>query len=169
MLENQEQWASQINEMRIAIRNDQSLKEQALKSQGIIDQIELSKDKIEKGGVKSRKLTSSLDSIDEFRRGLLSESPINGLEISNGKIVINNIELEDVNTADLLTLSLEVAMLRMSEDGLRVVFVDNLERLDAENQGEYFAEAKANDIQIIGGLVGAGELKNLTDKDFELS
>jgi len=110
-------------------------------------------------------LERTLKKIDTYRAGLLDNAPIPGLEMDCGRLKINGIDLSQLNTGGLLELSLDLATLRMRDDDLRTVIVDNFECLDREHQKAFIEAALERDIQVFGGLLAEGETRTITDPE----
>ena len=110
-------------------------------------------------------LERTLNKIDSYRAGLLENAPIPGLEMENGRLALDGVDISQLNTGKLLELSLDLAALRMQEDDLRTVFVDNLECLDKEHQAAFITAVLARNIQAFGGLLAEGPVRTITDPE----
>jgi len=110
-------------------------------------------------------LERTLKKIDAYRAGLLQDAPIPGLEMENGRLALDGVDISQLNTGKLLELSLDLAALRMQEDDLRTVFVDNLECLDKEHQAAFITAVLARNIQAFGGLLAEGPVRTITDPE----
>lgn len=86
----------------------------------------------------SKQYDESLNELDGIKQGLLSNTPFKGLSISEGKIYINGIYFNQMNTASRIGFVVKMAELRAGEMGL--VCLDGMESLDA-NTLSYFALA----------------------------
>jgi hypothetical protein len=140
--------------------------EEAKAKAGLASKMELLKKQVEEQRIKlsaeetkSEQLTEILKCVTEYRQKLLATNPIKGLEMIDGKIFVDKILLSELNTARLIELSLELAAVKMADSELRVIFIDNLEALDAEHRKQFFQLAAEKDLQVIGAEVSEGELE----------
>jgi hypothetical protein len=101
--------------------------------------------------------------IREIRREpgrLLSqaETPIEDLSISeDGEVMVWNRLLASLSSSEQLRLALAVARATCGE--LKVLFLDGIERLDAEAQAELQRQAQEDEFQYFVTRVGRGELE----------
>lgn len=79
----------------------------------------------------SENLSSGLSEVETLKTGLLSNLPIEGLEITDGEILRHGISFDRLNTAQQVTIAVEVAKLRTKTLG--IVCLDGLERLDSDS------------------------------------
>ena len=110
-------------------------------------------------------LERTLKKIDAYRAGLLENAPIPGLEMENGRLALDGVDISRLNTGKLLELSLDLAALRMRDDDLRTIFVDNFECLDKEHQASFITAVLARNIQAFGGLLAEGPVRTITDPE----
>jgi hypothetical protein len=96
---------------------------------------------------------SGLIGLDSLRNRMLAKihETVPGLEVENGKLILDGVAFERVNTARRIEVCLLVARLRAKELGL-IVF-DNLECLDAETMAEFERQALASGLQYLLGRV----------------
>lgn len=109
---------------------------------------------------KSEQLTASLSELDSFRRRLISDLPIDGLEVNDKTILVNGIPFDQLNTAQKIQIAVDVACLRAQDSQLPIVWVDGAEALDEEHF-EFFCDALKK--KKVRALVG-----RRTDKPFEV-
>lgn len=86
----------------------------------------------------AERLTKALTGLTRLRVDLLKELPIPDMELRDGKIFVKDVAFDDLNEAQRLMISLELAVMAASELGL--VVVDGIERLDSANR-EHMIEA----------------------------
>lgn len=92
--------------------------------------------------------------------------PVAGLGIDNeGQITIHGRSISALSTGETLMLATEIAIATMPEDGLRVILVDGLEQLDAENRQMLFTKFVEAQVQVLATEVSEGELTVITEFD----
>lgn len=90
--------------------------------------------------------------------------PVAGLGIDNdGKITVHGLPISELSTGETLVLAAEIAIATMPRDGLRIVLVDGLERLDAENRRRLFAKFTEAQVQVLATEVAEGRLTVITE------
>lgn len=101
-------------------------------------------------------LESALTEIDRIKVELLENTPFKGLTIQDGKIYIDGVAFEHLNTASQVAFVIKLARLRAGELGF--VCLDNMESLDADTLGYFKAAAAKTDLQFIITRVGESDL-----------
>ena len=139
------------------LRNQQenNIRFQTLKEQA--DKFEFEANELQ---AKSTQLTNAIESLDAFRRGLLDNLPIEGLEIDDKIIKLNGVPFDQINTAEKIKLAVKVACLRAKEQPLPILFIDGSEALDTKNFGIFCEQLKQEDVWPFIGRV--------SDKPFEV-
>jgi DNA repair exonuclease SbcCD ATPase subunit len=97
--------------------------------------------------MKSSNLTAALDYLKYTKESLLQDLPIQGLEIIDGEIYLNDVTFDKLNTAKQIEVAIEIAKLRAKD--LKLICVDGLERFDTDNYNEFKKQALASDLQMI--------------------
>lgn len=156
LFEEQKELQEQKREL-VGLRNTQenNLRFQTLKEQADKFQVEA-----EQLQAKSAHLTVAIETLDLFRRGLLEDLPIEGLEVDDTTIRINGVPLDQTNTAEKIKLAVKVACLRAKKQPLPVLFIDGAEALDSANFELFCEELKAEGVWPFIGRV--------SDKPFEV-
>ena len=99
--------------------------------------------------------TAALDAIDAYRTSLLSSLPIPGLEVRDGEIYRDNVPFDRLNTAQRVSIAVEVAKLRAGRLG--VCCVDGLELMDPKTWEAFRAAARESDLQLFVTRVGESD------------
>lgn len=107
---------------------------------------------------RSERLTKALHSLDAFKRALLKDLPIEGLEVEGREIKVNGVPFDQVNTALRIRIAVQVATLRATGRALPVVFVDGAEALDHEQFDVLVKELEASGVQAFLSRVEDSEL-----------
>lgn len=90
--------------------------------------------------------TKALTDIDAYKIELLASLPIPGVEVIDGEIYRNGVVFDRLNTAQQVTIAVEIAKLRAGELG--VCCVDRLECLDPEAFEEFKAQILESGLQL---------------------
>jgi energy-coupling factor transporter ATP-binding protein EcfA2 len=107
---------------------------------------------------RSAELTKALEAIDAYKASLLSQLPIDGLEVLNGEIYRNGVHFDRLNTAQKVMIAVEIAKLRAGQ--LPVICVDGLELLDSETFDELRSQTLNSGLQLFVTRVTDTELDN---------
>jgi len=107
--------------------------------------------------------TTVIEKIDAYKVELLKEIPIEGLEISDGDILVNGVKFDQLNTAQRLRIAVAVAVMRESRNKLPLIWVDGAEALDSQNYADMIAMIEKSGIQAVVARVTDGELKVVTE------
>jgi chromosome segregation ATPase len=91
--------------------------------------------------------TSSIEALQAYKQSLCDDLPIDGLEITDGRLSFNGVPFETLNTASKVKLVIELAKLGAGDLG--VVIIDNSENLDSKSYAEFIKQAKKTDLQFI--------------------
>lgn len=100
-----------------------------------------------KATLESDALTKSLKALQEYKEDLCDDLPIEGLAIVDGKLSMNGIPFETLNTAERVKLVVELAKLTAGNIG--VVVIDNSENLDADTYKLFIEEARKTDLTFV--------------------
>jgi DNA repair exonuclease SbcCD ATPase subunit len=93
------------------------------------------------------RLTDILLGMDSLKAERMKQIPVQGLEVSDGSLLIDGVEFHRINTARQIAVAIEVARLRAKKIG--VVCVDGMERLDHDAFAEFERQAEASGLQFI--------------------
>jgi len=137
--------APQLEELagKVALANDNVLNEdRILKSKEYIEEGE---NEIEELKTSAEELSKSIDSLDDIKAVLMDNLPIDGLEVKDGDIYLDEIPFDTVNHSKRIRFALTVAGLRDST--LQLVCVDGLEALDEDSFEIFHKEAEKTEMQ----------------------
>ena len=90
--------------------------------------------------------TRALQDIELYKSELLSSLPIPGLEVREGEIYRDGVPFDRLNTAQQVSVAVEIAKLRAADIG--VICVDRIECLDAESMAAFKESALASGLQL---------------------
>lgn len=105
----------------------------------------------------SELLTTALEALDKYRRSLAEDIPIEGLEVDDNIIKVDDVPFEQLNTAKQIEIAVRVCCLRAEDKTLPLMFVDGLEALDSKNFELFCAEIKKRNVQAFVGRVQDSE------------
>ncbi len=106
---------------------------------------------------KSNAMTNQLKQIDQYKSDLCQDLPIKGLEITDGKLSMDGIPFETMNTASRVDLVIELA--KLSSGKLGLVILDNSEMLDSETYELFLEKASKTDLTFVVGRVKDHDLE----------
>lgn len=106
----------------------------------------------------SKRLTGSIDALDEFRRALAKDLPIEGVEVRGKELFVEGVVYDQVNTSRQIRLAVDIAVLRANPD-LPVLFVDGAEALDRDRFKMLVDELEKSPAQVFLARVTEGPLK----------
>lgn len=95
----------------------------------------------------SERLTTALNRLDGLKSRLLEDLPIEGAEIRDGRLLVDGIRFERLNSARQARIAVEVAKMRAGDLGL--VLVDNMELLDSETFEEFREALQESGLQAV--------------------
>ena len=105
----------------------------------------------------SEAMTEVLKKIKEYRNSLISNLPIQGLEVVNGDVFRDGVQFDKLNTAQKVDIAIQIASLRAK--GLPIACMDGFECLDPETWEAFEQAAVASNLQLFVTRVTKGELK----------
>lgn len=111
----------------------------------------------------AEQLTRALSGLDNLKAELLSDLPIQGVEIVDGDLLVDGIPFDRVNESRRIRLAMEIAKLRAGSLGL--VVVDGLERLDAKAYKAFKKEAAASGLQFVVTRVNDAEALTVSTEE----
>lgn len=92
-------------------------------------------------------LTADIETVDTWKRNLITGLPIDGLEIVGKQIMVHGIPFDQLNMAQRYKIAVQVAVLRAKEEPLPIVFVDGAEALDSEQYALLVKELEGAGVQ----------------------
>ena len=109
----------------------------------------------------SKELTKAIENLDKLKSDLLSDLPVEGLEVRDGDIFVDGIPFDRVNESARISLALEIARIRSGELGL--VLCDGLECLDSKTFEAFRKKALKTGLQFIVTRVSDEERLTIRD------
>lgn len=121
-------------------RSAQAKREQA------IDTIKVMEEELEGLMQDAANQTQALTDIEGYKSKLLSSLPIPGLEVIDGEVFRDGVQLDRLNTAQQVDIAVEIAKLRAGDLG--VICVDGIELLDTAAFEEFKVRALESNLQL---------------------
>lgn len=149
-------------ELKEAIGHARAMVEQQAQAEKAREYIATLTDEAGQLEAESAKLTDALSGLNTLKASLLKDLPIEGLSVQDGEIFIDGVPFDRVNTAERVSVAIQVAGLRAGELGL--VAVDGLECLDSETFKEFQAAAEESGLQFVISKVTDGPLTISTEE-----
>jgi chromosome segregation ATPase len=110
-------------------------------------QLENVGDRAAKLNMEAYRLTTAIEKLDALKAAALARMPIPGVEIQDGKILVNGIELDQVNTQQQYFLAFQLASLRQGDLGFMVC--DRAESIVGAEWEEFQAAARESGFQVL--------------------
>lgn len=129
----------------------------AFQQEQIKETIQKMMDQKEGLSAESSMLTSNISVVDEMKKDAFKSIPIEGLSVEDGRVLIDGIDFDRVNTAKQIQVAMQVACMRNSK--LKAICVDGIEALDSESMVSMMEWAEENDCQLF--------VTRVTDSDIE--
>lgn len=129
-----------------ALENQENLLKQQEHTRKYIDDLEK---KIQTNNAESLRLSAAIDKLDRYKASLVADINIAGhtVNISDGKLLIDDIPYEKLNTAAKVSIAMSIAEANMGE--ARLAVIDGAECLDSDSLSAIAKEAEERDIQLI--------------------
>lgn len=129
-----------------ALANQENLLKQQEHTRKYIDDLEK---KIQTNNAESLRLSAAIDKLDRYKASLVADINIAGhtVNISDGKLLIDDIPYEKLNTAAKVSIAMSIAEANMGE--ARLAVIDGAECLDSDSLSAIAKEAEERDIQLI--------------------
>lgn len=153
--EQREPVAAQLNTLR-SNRDLAARRAQTLETIGIM------KTELDALTEEAKSQTQALADIEAYKAELISSLPIPGLEVRDGEIYRDGVAFDRLNTAQQVSIAVEIAKLRAGKLG--VVCVDGLELLDAKNYEAFKTRAIESGLQLFVTRVNDGEFSIETEE-----
>ena len=106
--------------------------------------------------LQSNKMTKALDDLQDLKKKLCENLPIEGLEIKGGMLCFNGVPFQTLNTAAKVKLVVKLAELSAGDLGL--IVIDNSEALDLDTYKLFIEEANKTDLTFLVTRVTEGDL-----------
>lgn len=119
---------------------------QSIKQEQIVKTVTEMSGQCESLGNESSMLTASIQAVDDMRKDVFKSIPIPGLTVEDGKVMIDGIDFDRLNTANQVHVAMQVSAMRSSK--LRAICVDGIECLDSESMLAMIDWAEGNDCQL---------------------
>ena len=117
-----------LNEALAAIRRDREAAAKRLVTQQTIDTMAGELEVLKQTAIDQ---TNALKAVEQYKSKLLDNLPISGLEVKDGEIYRDGVVLDRLNTAQQVSIAVEIAKLRAGELG--IICIDRAELLDSES------------------------------------
>jgi DNA repair ATPase RecN len=129
-----------------ALANQENLLKQQEHTRKYIDDLEK---KIQTNNAESLRLSAAIDKLDRYKASLVADINIAGhtVNISDGKLLIDDIPYEKLNTAAKVSIAMSIAEANMGD--ARLAVIDGAECLDNDSLSAIAKEAEERDIQLI--------------------
>ena len=99
--------------------------------------------------------TQAITQLEEYKAELLSDLPLEGIEVRDGEIFSGGVPFDNLNEARQVEIAVELAKLRAG--ALGVVCVDGLEKLSQRTYDEFRRQVMEADLQLFVTRVQDGE------------
>lgn len=77
--------------------------------------------------------TEALSAVDKYKADILSNLPIDGLQIVDGKILVHGVKWQQLNTATQMKIATKIACERAVKNRLPIIWIDGVESCDSES------------------------------------
>jgi len=105
---------------------------------------------------RSRYFSRALDKLEDLKRSVMEKTPIKGVTIQDGEILVDGVPFDRVNEARRIQVAIEVARLRAGD--LPLVLIDDAEHFDSVNMEKFRAAAARAGLQIVAARVSNEDL-----------
>jgi DNA repair exonuclease SbcCD ATPase subunit len=130
----------------------------AARAAGTLRSIRSNEEQRDRSKAYSETLTAALNRLDELKSKVMSDLPIEGVEIRDGEIFVNGREFNtQLNTAEKYKLGFKIAALDKQPGQINIVFIDNGESLDSDNKAAIVAAAKELGVSLVMAEVSEDE------------
>jgi chromosome segregation ATPase len=135
-----------IRERMFVLANQETMLKQQEQTRRYIDDLEK---KIQTNNAESLRLSEAIRKLDKYKAELVADINIAGhsVNISDGKLLIDDIPYEKLNTAAKVSIAMSIAEANMGE--ARLAVIDGAECLDSDSLSAIAKEAEERDIQLI--------------------
>lgn len=117
------------------------------KAQGLRDHLAKMEIQSKEFGDESIRLSRAIENLDRLRLEKLKEIPLEGADMRNGVLYINNIGFDGLNTAQQMEVAIQVGALRAKD--LPFMLIDGGERLDESRREDLCRAAKDAGFQVV--------------------
>ncbi len=127
------------------------------KAAGVRESIAVFDRKAKENNILSDRLTEAMERLDALKKRKFDSLPIPGLEVQDGKVLVDGVPWEHVNTARQVELAFAICALRVGK--LPFMVVDDAEHFDADTWAAFEEGALASGFQVVAARVADGPLK----------
>ena len=117
----------------------------------------------------SDELTATLEQLDKQKKSSLAEAqerlPVKGLGISNGAVTYKGKPFSQAGSSATAVTSAAIAMALNEDSPLKLVLIDDAEKMDAQTTRKVVEMGIAKGFQIVMARVGKGELPTVVIED----
>lgn len=119
---------------------------QSIQQEQIVKTVNEMTEQADSLSAESELFTANIQVVDEMRKDAFKSIPIEGLTVEDGKVMIDGIDFDRVNTARQVHVAMQVAAMRNSR--LKAICVDGIECLDSDSMVAMMDWADGNDCQL---------------------
>ncbi len=121
--------AETVQPLTIALHSIVANRDAAAKRQATLETIEDMRKHLGELQADAERQTEAIEAIDAYKLDLLNSLPVPGLEVRDGDIYRDGVQFDRLNTAQQVSIAVEIAKLRTGDLGL--ICLDGMELLDA--------------------------------------
>jgi len=143
------------------IARAQALADQHLKAESTRELIIKLGSEASKYEEQSKAMTAQMDKLEALKASLLANLPIEGMEITDGKLMVNGIEFDRINDSEKHRIAVEIMRLNHGELGLMVL--DRAEIFDSKSWVSFKRACRAAGVPIIAARVTDSDLTVTTE------
>lgn len=136
-----------------------SQQQQAAGQRALIDQFN---QKCRNATIAADKLAAAMEGIDVLKKQKLDALPIAGLEVRDGKVLVDGVEFPHVNTAKRCEIAFKLCAMRVGK--LPFMVLDGAELMSSDTWAEFEKAAREHGFQVVAAKVTEGPLKIETIK-----
>lgn len=145
-----------VAEARAAHESARSKLAEWHKAKGAREQVDRLEAEVKEKAGQAVTMDRVLDNLKKLRLAKLSQVPIEGLELRDGKVFVGGIDFDALNTAKKIEIALQIAAQKPGE--LEFMLLDQAEHLDETNWEEFKQGVLASGFQVIAARVDEGAL-----------
>jgi hypothetical protein len=143
----------ELNARTVEARTRMEEQARAEEARRLIGRLEAEASELEK---RSGALSQALEALEGLKRTIMERTPIKGVTIQEGEILVDGVPFDRVNEARRIQVALEIARLRAGR--LPLILVDDAEHFDSVNMAKFRAAAAKAGLQIVAARVCDADL-----------
>jgi energy-coupling factor transporter ATP-binding protein EcfA2 len=161
--ENQTQYQKPYDDLVSEVSQASAMFDQLNRSQGVVDQIGKMKSEADAIDEEVKTRTEWISDLNKLKIDLLGALPVTGVEIVEGKLYVEGLPINEINTAAQYRIVAEMAKHSMGPLGFCVM--DDAEKFDSEQKKLIIESFKAAGIQMLWAEKTEGPLTIATVSD----